>query len=218
MDKIKIVIDTNKMGESVKSLLNESAWEVFGKITDTFIHGLVDLKLEIRDDMICMPRCMFPEKWIRFYQELSKPNNEKEKKSGRKPIKRLFNKIADSKVVGYFKETLSAVKETFEEYYEGIKQFCVCFYNSAFQAFSPKEDPYGKLSHYHRIISKEVEGIPTRKTLSNAYNWFITWKKCQISTLSEQAEETRHKMWALLIKWIYEYLLKLAPQYVVVQR
>ena len=54
------------------------------------------------------------------------PPNEKRKK-GRPWLKRLIDKVEDSKVVGWFKTTLHEAKEKCKELYQDITQVAVCF-------------------------------------------------------------------------------------------
>ena len=216
MEKLDKIL-SNELFSSI-SHIEFKLVEFVKKAANAFIDG----KIRIDEGYVRIPRAYFAEEWIKFYQEQygsQPPKEEKAGKScrGRKPIKRLFDKLTDNQVVNYFKDALSAARETCREYYEGIKQYCVCFYKSAFMAFSPCEDPYGKLSHYHEIISGEIDKIPSRKTLSNGYNWFENWKKNTIKTAKERYEALKHKMWELLMMWIYHYLLRIAPQYAIVQ-
>ena len=212
--------DTSKMLKVLESVFFDISDKRIKKL-EYFLRGIFEAyaacKIELDEDFVKIPRCYFDELWIKYYKEYANPPSEKEKKRGRNPIKRLFRNISDSKVVNYFKQTLSAAKEACEIYYEDLKQFCICFYQGAFNAFSPYEDPYGKLSHYHNLLSSEFDDIPSRKTLNNWYNWYKTWRRTAMASLKEQAEAARHKIWTLLIKWIYGYLQQLAPEYVVAQ-
>jgi len=139
-----------------------------------------------------------------------------ENKRGAPAIKRLFKKIADSKVMGFFHKSLVAVKEKCAELFENITQFSICFLHGSHQAFAPDEDPYRKVSHYYDMIKAEVWDIPTRKTLSNYNNWFVNWRRVEINeTPKEKNDRHRHNLWKKLIEWIYHYLLLIAPEYAV---
>lgn len=139
---------------------------------------------------------------------------EKKKKGGRNPIKRLFSKISDSKVVQCFHNTLNAVKEKCIELYEGITQYSTCFLKASNNVFSPDDDPYGKVSHYHRILEFEVPELPTRKTLNNWLRWFEDWRPAvTYEDRKAKNERARHRLWEKLIEWIQSYLTQLAPQY-----
>ena len=138
-------------------------------------------------------------------------------KKGRPFIRRLFQKVEDNKLVGYFKETLHEAKEKCVELYENIAQFAVCFLKGSNKAFSPDDDPYGKLSHYHRILKPEVADLPTRKTLSNYLKWFVDWKPvatCIKENIKEKKERLKHYRWERFIEWIQSHLLIIAPEYV----
>lgn len=153
-----------------------------------------------------------PRKYFKF--EGCDQEERKKSKGGRNPIKRLFKKIADSKVVEYYHNALEVIKEKCIELYENTVQYAVCFFKAAFKAFSPEEDPYGKISHYHRILEHEVPDLPTRKTLSNWYKWFEDWKQVVFNeSHREKAERARHSLWERLIDKIRLYLKDLAPQY-----
>ena len=169
-------------------------------------------KIEVDDRYVKIPRDCFDETLENFICSQAK---EKTAKRGRPTIRQLFNNIADCKIVRLFKKTKKVVKEKCAGIFQDMKQFCVCFIRGAYRAFSPHEDPYGKLSHYHRIISCEVEDIPCRKTLSDAYNWFVGWRRTAIETIKEEIERKRYQVWEKLMEWIYRYLIRLAPQYVV---
>lgn len=157
---------------------------------------------------------IIPKRFFCTFIELLIPEIKMKQKGGRPKVKQLLNTIADSKVVSCFKETLKTVKEKCKELFMGIAQYCVCFLKGIFRAFKPNEDPYGVISHYHRILDGKVEGLPTRRTIQNHYNWFVGWKETMIMTAKEKNELANHIIWEKLIKWICDHLLKLAPQFV----
>ena len=157
---------------------------------------------------------IIPKRFFCTFIELLIPEKRIKQKGGRPKVKQLLNTIADSKVVSCFKETLKTVKKKCKELFMGIAQYCVCFLKGIFRAFKPKEDPYGVISHYHRILDGKVEGLPTRRTIQNHYNWFVGWKETMIMTAKEKNELANHIIWEKLIKWICDHLLKLAPQFV----
>ena len=139
---------------------------------------------------------------------------KKESKRGAHPIKRLFKKIADCKVMEFFHKTWDAAKEKCAELIENVTQFCTCFLHGSHKAFAPDEDPYRKVSHFYDMVKAEVWDFPTRKTLSNYNNWFVNWTPVVINeTPKEKEERHRHSLWKQLIEWIYCYLLKIAPKY-----
>lgn len=164
-------------------------------------------------------------KWVkipRSYFESSIDEDlvdEEPKGRGRPTIKQLFAKISDCEIANYFRRTLSAVKKKCKELYENVTQFAVCFLRGSNQAFTPDDDPYGKLSHYHRVLSDIFIDVPSRKTLSNHLNWFVNWRPVAIGEESpkDKRESFRHRLWERLIDWICNYLTKIAPEYAFVK-
>ena len=138
---------------------------------------------------------------------------EENTRRGRPSVKRLLKRFSDSQVVKIFKKTKKAVIKKARRLYEDIAQLSVCFLNAIFHVFGSGEDPYGTLSHFHRILSPEEPELPTRKTLSNKYRWYAEWHQAAIETAKEKAERLRHCLWERLIDWISRYLQELAPQY-----
>ena len=157
---------------------------------------------------------IIPKRFFSTFLDLLIADKRMKKKGGRPKVKQLLNTIADSKVVSCFKETLKTVKKKCKDFFKGVAQYCVCFLKGIFRAFKPNEDPYGVISHYHRILDGKVDGLPTRRTIQNHYNWFIGWKETMIVTAKEKAELAKHIIWEKLIKWICDHLLRLAPQFV----
>lgn len=193
--------------------------KIDGKIFSSSIKNLSDMvfrafvarKIEVDDQFVKIPRDCFDPDSLSDY--IAHQQEENVQRRGRNLVRRLISTVEDSKVVGFFKKTLKAAQQKCKSLYQDMKQFCVCFLRGVFKTFSPHEDPYGKLSHYHRIISSEVEGIPCRKTISNAYKWFVEWKRSAYETMMERIERERHRIWEKLIEWIYTYLIQLEPLY-----
>ena len=199
---MKISVTRKRIGTSTRYLAE--------KIASALSTAFEKNEIEVDDEWVKIPR-RYVEQFDLFEEE------QRKYKTGRNPINRLFTRIADSKIVQFFHDTIDAVKLKCEELYEGITQFSVCFLKAAFKVFSPDDDPYGKLSHYHRILENEVPELPTRKTLNNWYKWFDEWQKVVYNeNRFEKKERTKHRLWERLIEWIRSYLTQLAPQYVVV--
>ena len=189
-----------------KSKIDSKLAEVIGNV---FRH----CGFEIDDKWVKIPRSFFE-----VHLDETPPYEavlEEKSKRGRPIVKRLISRIADSEVVGYFKKTLKTAQTKCVELYEGISQFCVCFLKGIYNAFSPDDDPYGRISHYHRILDEALIGIPTRKTISNCYKWFVEWKTVYTNTVKEKAEKAKHRLWMKLIEWIQSFLLEIAPQYAI---
>lgn len=157
--------------------------------------------------------------WLEYFRMCRDGKTEdkpKISKRGRNPIKQLFKTISDSKVMEFFHDTWDAVKKKCKELYENVTQFSVCFLHGSHKAFSPNDDPYGKLSHYYEMVKAEVGDFPERKTLNNYNNWFVNWRPVVINEgPKEKKLRYRHGMWQQLIEWIYYYLLQKAPEYAV---
>ena len=150
-----IKFDCTRIADAILKALNSSP-----NVVDSLIGNI-----EIDDKWVKIPRSLFE-----VHLDETTPYEdvfEEQKHKGRPTITRLINKIADSEVVSYFKKTLKTAKAKCEKLYSDITQFCVCFLKGIFNIFSPAEEPYGKVTHYHRILSASIRGIPTRKTLSN---------------------------------------------------
>lgn len=189
-----------------KSKIDSKLAEVIG---NAFMH----YGIEIDDKWVKIPRSFFE-----VHLDETPPYEavlEGKSKRGRPIIERLISKIADSEVVGYFKKTMKTAKTKCVELYKNTAQFCVCFLKGLHNAFCPDDDPYGKISHYHRILDEAITGIPTRKTISNYYKWFVEWKTVYTDTVKEKAEKAKHRLWMKLIEWIQSFLLEIAPQYAI---
>jgi len=174
--------------------------------------------VEVDDYWIKIPRRYFEEplsriRQIAFSQE---PPAEEKSNKGRPWLKRLIDKVEDSKVMGWFKSTLHEAKEKCKELYQNVTQVAVCFLKGIHDVMAPDEDPYGKVSHYHRMLvaDKSIPDIPSRETLSRHYRWFVNWRKA-VTYEDGKAKNERHKhrIWERLVEWIKEFLNKLALQY-----
>lgn len=191
------------------------------KITEAISTAFSLFDVEVDEKWIKIPRSAFDQLgdgWLQYYREMKESESKEspKKTAGRNPIKRLFKKVADSKVMEYFHGALHEVKNKCKELYENITQYSVCFLHGVHKAFSPGEDPYGKISHYHEMIKQDIWDFPDRKTLSNYNNWFVNWKPVLYNeSPKEKNERHRHSIWQQLIEWIYNYLLKTAPEYAV---
>lgn len=153
-----------------------------------------------------------------FRKNIQPPPEEEQKasKRGAHPIKQLFNKIADSKVMEYFSDTITKVKKKCMQLYENITQFSICFLHGSHKAFAPDDDPYRKISHFQEMVKEKIRDFPTRRTLSNYNCWFVNWKAATVTeSPKERKERHRHKIWEKLIEWIYHHLLEIAPEYAV---
>lgn len=180
--------------------------------------------IEIDDEWVKIPR-KYLERSILFSgwgnQIIEEAQSPVEKpKRGHPWLSRLINNVEDSKVVDWFKTTLNEAKKTLKETYQNITQFAVCFLNGIHKAFCPDDDPYGKLSHYHRLLvnpeepEKGIPSIPSRETLSRHYRWFRDWREAvTYEDRKAKKEKRKHRIWEKLIQWIKVFLLKLAPQY-----
>ena len=188
------------------------------EIDDTF------LKIRLSTIKECFPTLNLKMRVVEDCKKKKKKKKVEEEenpsKRGRPLLTRLMKKIADSEVVTYFKKTKNAVLEKCEELYHNLAQYCICFLKGIFLAFSPEEDCYGKISHFHEILEDEIPKLPTRRTLSNYCNWFDNWKSVNKlkyeETQKDINERIKHQLWEQLIEWIREYLQKLAPQYAIV--
>ena len=194
-------------------------------ITNAFTNAIKNEGIEIDDQWLKIPRkYLEPECSLCFGlrsldgpPELTPHTEKKQSKRGRHWPQRLINKVEDSTVVGWFKTTLSKAKQMVQELYQDVTQFAVCFLKGIHEAFCPDDDPYGKLSHYHRMLvnpDAEIPDIPSRETLSRHYRWFREWREEVIyEDRKAKREKYKHWIWERLIQWIKEFLLAMAPQY-----
>lgn len=193
----------------------------FSKTIDAIAKALADNQIVIDGQWVKLPLHVFEDEVVKLFKKLANPEAEaeeepKKKKKGRNRLKRLFNKIADSKVVKFFQDTLGEVKKKCVELYDDMTQFSVCFLQGIHKAFAPDEDPYGKISHYHEMLKDEVMDLPSRRTISHYYNWYEKWKKIVINEQpKEKKERHKHKIWEELIEWIFGFLQRIAPEYAV---
>ncbi len=186
------------------------------KISDAIRKAFEKKDVEVDDEWVKIPRRYFedplsPIGLTAFSQE---PPPEKKRKKGHPWLKRLIDKVEDSLVVKWFKTTLHEVPKKCKELYQDITQVAVCFLKGIHEVMAPDEDPYGKMSHYHRMLAKESPDIPSRETLSRHYRWFVNWQKAQnYEDGKAKNERHKHRIWERLVNWIKEFLLTLAPQY-----
>lgn len=203
------------IADVLKSLFSIKLWttKTDKKLMEVIGSAFMHRGIEIDDKWVKIPRSFF-----KVHLDETPPFEavlEEKSKRGRPLVKRLISKIADSEVVDYFKKTFKTVQKKCVELYEGISQFCVCFLKGIYNAFCPDDNPYGKISHYHRILDEALIGIPARKTISNCYKWFVEWKTVYTDTVKEKAEKAKHRLWMKLIELIHSYLLEIAPQYAI---
>ena len=198
-----IKFDYTRIADAILKVLNSSP-----NVVDSLIGNI-----EIDDKWVKIPKSFFEVLLDETtpYEDVL----EGQKHKGRPTITRLIKNIADSEVVGYFKKSLKTAMEKCKKLYSDITQFCVCFLKGIFNIFSPANEPYGKVTHYHRILSDSIEGIPTRKTLSNNYKWFVEWRVTDSREARDKVNKIKHRIWEKLIEWIQNYLLKIAPQYAI---
>lgn len=192
----------------------------FSKLLDEItIAALFESKIEIDDEWVKIRRDVFTEEVQKYFRKYANQETEEEppkKKKGRNPIKRLFKKVADSKVVRFFHDTLDEVKEKCAELYNDMSQYCVCFLHGIHRAFAPDEDPYGKISHYYEMLKDVVVDLPSRRTIAYYNNWYENWRPIIYNEQpKEKNERHKHGIWQQLIEWIYYYLQKIAPEYAV---
>ncbi len=207
---------------SLLNIIAERKDSFFAKVSSIIANGffkenvpLNDIGIEVDENWVKIPR--------KYFERILKPDfdsetTEKAKpKRGRPKISQLFHSITDSKLVVCFKETLHAVLEKCKEFYENSTQYVICFLFGSNQAFSTDEVPYGKLSHYHRVLKGYVDELPTRRTFSYYFEWFVGWTPVVglKETPKEKNETFKHRLWEKLIKWIYDHLLEKYPEYAV---
>lgn len=185
-------------------------------IMNAIVKAFEKMDVEMDDKWLKIPRRYFEESLstIRLTALGQEPPPNEKRNKGRPWLKRLIDKVEDSKVVGWFKATLHEAKEKCKELYQDITQVAVCFLKGIHEFMAPDEDPYGKLSYYHRMLVKEIPDIPSRETLSRHYRWFVNWKKAETyEDAKAKNKRHKHRIWERLIRWIKEFLMELAPQY-----
>ncbi len=185
------------------------------KITDSLRKAFLQREIEVDDKWVKIPR-RYLEDYLSSInlKECQDTCAEEKRNKGRPWLKRLIAKVEDSKVVGWFKTTLHEAKRKCKELYQDITQVAVCFLKGIHEVMAPDEDPYGKLSHYHRMLANDIPDMPSRETLSRHYRWFVNWKKA-VTYEDGKAKNERHKhrIWERLVQWIKDFLIELAPQY-----
>ena len=136
-------------------------------------------------------------------------------KRGRPIIKRLCEKISDSNVVKMIKKTHLELYHKSIKLCESLPKYLVCCHYSLFSVtFNNTETVYGKVTHFHRIMSS-VKGlkIPSVRRLQQMLKWFMEWKEAVIKTAKEMKEEIIHRTWEELIEKIKRQFEILIPQY-----
>lgn len=214
LDKIHIVTKRDKDTASQSDII----LGLFGSIGTIVSKAIRDNRIEVDDKWVKIPRSYFDEDVMSL--DIEKKVIEREGAThgrGRRFLNRLINTVADSKIVGYVKATYKEAKEKVSKFIENTTQFCACCLNGLFKTFSPSDDPYGKLSHFHRLLSHEFPDLQSRKTLSNYYKWFINWRPSLTSYVGPKEKKIRfrHNLWEKLIEWICDYLKTIAPQYAI---
>lgn len=136
-------------------------------------------------------------------------------KRGRPIIKRLCEKISDSNVVKMIKKTHQELYHKSIKLCESLPKYLVCCHYSLFSVtFNNTETVYGKVTHFHRIMSsvKELK-IPSVRRLQQMLKWFMEWKEAVIKTAKEMKEEITHRAWEELVEKIKRQFEILIPQY-----
>ena len=136
-------------------------------------------------------------------------------KRGRPIIKRLCEKISDSNVVKMIKKTHLELYHKSIKLCESLTKYLVCCLYSLFSVtFNDTETVYGKVVHFHRIMSS-VKGlkIPSVRRLQQMLKWFMEWKEAVIKTAKEMKEEITHRAWEELVEKIKRQFEILIPQY-----
>ena len=98
---------------------------------------------------------------------------------------------------------------------ESLTKYLVCCLYSLFSiTFNDTETVYGKVGHFHRIMSS-VKGlkIPSVRRLQQMLKWFMEWKEAVIKTAKEMKEEITHRAWEELVEKIKRQFETLIPQY-----
>ena len=135
------------------------------KITQALDTAFGSCTIEIDNKWVKIPRSLFDEQDIESLLQYSsnariqQEERPRKRNGGRNPIKRLFSKFADSKLVQYFRDTWRAAKVKGDKLYESFITFCSSFFIASNKVFSPDDDPfgYGKVKHYYKVILPEIE-------------------------------------------------------------
>lgn len=191
--------------------------KIFNAIGRAFSKAFNDESIVVDDKWVKIPRSYFDAEASSL--DIEKEVIEREGAThgrGRRFLNQLINTVADSKIVDYVKAAYKEAKKKVSQFIENTTQFCACCLDGLFKTFSPCDDPYGKLSHFHRLLATEFPDLQSRKTLSNYYKWLIEWKPSLTSYVGpkEKKNRFRHSLWEKLIAWICNYLKTIAPQYV----
>ncbi len=205
----------NKLFTVTKRDSSENRFSL-SKIADAIRAAFERKDVEVDDEWVKIPRRYFEESLssIRLTLFRHEPRSKEKRNKGRPWLKRLIDKVEDSQVVDWFKTTFHEAKQKCKELYQDFTQVAVCFLKGIHEAIAPDEDPYGKVSHYHRMLSEEIPDVPSRETLSRQYRWFVNWKKAETYEDGKARNERhKHRIWERLVEWIKEFLLTLAPQY-----
>lgn len=194
--------------------------KIIRDICKAFTMAAIDNKIEVDDKWVKIPRSFFEnaanlEKAVNLSNVDEEVREQSTHRRGRKFLSRLINTVADSKLVKYVKDTYKAGKKYCNELIENTTQFCTCCLKGIFQFFAPKDDPYGKLSHYHSMLEPEFPDLKSRRTMSNYYKWFVQWSPPLTSYVGpkEKKKAYRYSQWKKLIEWICNHLQEIAPQY-----
>ena len=208
---------SNKLfsGLSITRRLSVATDYLANKLSESIEKAFSLREIEVDDKWVKIPRRYFEDSLssinLEDYQETYA---EEKRNKGRPWLKRLIDRVEDSLVVEWFKTTLHEAKQKCYELYQDITQGAICFLKGVHEFMAPDEDPYGKMSHYHRMLAEEVPDIPSRETLSRHYRWFVNWKKAETYEDGKAKNERhKHRIWERLVNWIKEFLIKLAPQY-----
>ncbi len=207
---LDMVLTVNQTDSGAFRLLTE---KITASILKAVAEAFIDKKIALDDNWVKIPRSYFENE--SFSLDIGDEVIEETTHGrGRRFWKRLVNTVEDSKIVSYVKRTYKAAEVKCKELIENATQFCACCLKGLFKTFAPDDDPYQKLSHYHRLLEHEISGLKGRRQLSNYYKWFVDWRPAvTYESPKDKKEKFRHKLWERLIDWICEYLLKLAPQY-----
>lgn len=208
---------SNKLfsGLSITRRLSSATTFIAKKIYESIEKAFSLGEIEVDDKWVKIPRRYFEDSLIsNRFEDFRDTYAEEKRNKGRPWLKRLIDKVEDSQVLDWFKSTLHEAKQKCKELYQDVTQVAVCYLKSIHEVIAPDEDPYGKMSHYHRMLAEEIPDIPSRETLSRYYRWFVNWKKAETYEDGKAKNERhKHRIWERLVNWIKEFLIKLAPQY-----
>lgn len=146
--------------------------------------------------------------------EMEEPSMEELKNTngrGRPMIEQMSSFVSDNKVCSWAKTIYRKIYKKSIAVAKNVTQYCVCFLCSFFKIYDT-EEPYGRITHFWRIMKGSIPKMPTARAIQKYYSWFVSWKAAAIKTVAEIKEETKHRAWEKLERLIYGYLLQLAPQ------